>query len=125
MADVLIIDSNKSIRQMLTAGLTGFGFTVAEAESYQIAKDMMDGGDVPYVAIVDFERSNTSASEFLQYLQSPTYESIKIIVATVNSLSEEEQSRLGVNAVMTKPVDLSRLVKAVYLFHRPDTKDES
>lgn len=124
MADVLVVDANKSIRQMLTAGLTGFGFTVTEAESYQQAMDMMDNGDVPYVAIVDFERGNATAREFLQFLRDPAYKSMKTIVATVNSLSEEEQANLGVNAVMTKPVDLSKLVKAVYLYHRPDPKED-
>ncbi len=125
MADVLVVDANKSIRQMLTAGLTGFGFTVEEADSYQSAQALIDNGNIPSVAIVDFERSSGEARTFLNYLQSSDYPSLKIIVATVNSLSDEEQVELGVNAVMTKPVDLSRLVKAVYLYHRPDTRNES
>jgi len=123
MAEVLVVDANESIRQMLSAGLTGFGFTVVEADSYRQAVDVMADGDVPYVAIVDFERKNENASQFLKLLQqTPDYQSIKVIVATVNTLSDDEQDALGVNAVMTKPVDLSKLVKAVYLYHRPDAE---
>lgn|GEM_PF-1889090 len=121
MADVLVVDANQSIRQMFVAGLSGFGFTVQESESYQKAQAILNDGDVPYVAIVDFQRTNEEASAFLKYLQqTPEYSNIKVIVATVNQLSDDEQKALGVNAVMTKPVDLSKLVKAVYLYHRPD-----
>ena len=47
---------------------------------------------------------------------------MEVIVATVNTLTGGEQNALGVDAVLVKPVDLSQLVKAVYLFHRPSNK---
>jgi CheY-like chemotaxis protein len=105
---------------MLCAGLTGFGFSVAEASSYAEAQAQLEAGDIPPVAIVDFIRNNESAQGFVTLLRdTPDYQSIKVIVATINTLTTEEQSALGVDAVMVKPVDLSQLVKAVYLFHRP------
>ena len=118
--DVLVIDANQSIRMMLCTGLTGFGFSVMEAGSYAEAQAQLEAGDIPYVAIVDFLRNNESAQGFVTLLRdTPAYQSIKVIVATVNSLSTKEQNALGVDAVLVKPVDLSQLVKAVYLFHRP------
>ena len=123
MSDVLVIDANQSIRKMLCAGLKGFGFSVMEADSYTEAQRQLEGGDVPYVAIVDFLRNNDSAQEFVTLLRdTPAYQSVKVIIATVNSLTTEEQNALGVDAVMVKPVDLSQLVKAVYLFRRPEGK---
>lgn len=117
MPDVLVIDANQSIRKMLAAGLTGFGFSVMEADSYVEAQTQLEAGDIPLVAIVDFLRNNESAQGFVTLLRdTPAYQPIKVIVATVNSLSTEEQNALGVDAVMVKPVDLSQLVKAVYLF---------
>ncbi len=124
MTDVLVVDSAPSIRQLFVAGLTGFGFSVTDVESYQQAIDYIDAGNIPYVAIVDFHRNDATGKEFLQYLQqTPEYQKTKVIVTTVNSLTEDEQEELGVDAVMVKPVDFSKLVKAVYLFHRPDPKD--
>jgi len=123
VSDVLVIDANPSIRKMLCAGLTGFGFSVLEADSYAEAQTRLEAGDVPRVAIVDFLRNNDTSQGFLTLLRdTPAYQSIKVIIATVNSLTTEEQNALGVDAVMVKPVDLSQLVKAVYLFHRPERK---
>lgn len=119
--EVLVVDAAPAIRQMFVAGLTGFGFDVSDVESYQDARDFMEAGDIPYVAIVDFNRNDPTAKTFLQSLQTTAaYQKIKVIVTTVNSLTEDEQADLGVDAVMVKPVDFSKLVKAVYLFHRPD-----
>lgn len=121
--DVLVVDAAPAIRQMFVAGLTGFGFRVSDVESYQQAIDVMSSGDIPYVAIVDFSRNDETAKSFLQSLENtPEYQHVKVIVTTVNSLTEDEQAQLGVDAVMEKPVDFSKLVKAVYLFHRPDSK---
>ena len=117
MSDVLVIDANQSIRRMLCSGLSGFGFSVMEANSYAEAQTQLEAGDIPFVAIVDFIRNDESAQAFVELLRDTvTYQSVKVIVATVNSLSVEEQNALGVDAVMVKPVDLSQLVKAVYLF---------
>lgn len=123
MHDVLVIDSNQSIRKVLVAGLTGFGFSVIEADSYAEAEKQLIEENIPSVAIVDFTRDDTSARDFLNLLRTtPDYQTIKVIVATVNTLSSEEQHALGVDAVMVKPLDLSQLVKAVYLFRRPTGK---
>lgn len=124
MPEVMVIDANQSIRKMLCAGLTGFGFSVMEADSYAEAQIKLESGDIPFVVIVDFLRNNDSSQGFVTLLRdTPAYQSIKVIIATVNSLSTEEQNALGVDAVMVKPVDLSQLVKAVYLFHRPARKN--
>jgi len=115
--DVLVIDANQSIRNMLSAGLKGFGFSVIEAESYAEAQKQLEAGEIPLVAIVDFLRNNDAAKDFVTLLRdTPAYQQIKVIIATVNSLSTEEQNALGVDAVIVKPVDLSQLVKAVFLF---------
>ncbi len=117
MPDVLVIDANQSIRNMLSAGLKGFGFSVIEAESYAEAQKQLEAGEIPLVAIVDFLRNNDAAKDFVTLLRdTPAYQQIKVIIATVNSLSTEEQNALGVDAVIVKPVDLSQLVKAVFLF---------
>ncbi len=117
MPDVLVIDANQSIRNMLSAGLKGFGFSVIEADSYAEAQKHLEAGEIPRVAIVDFLRNNDAAKGFVTLLRdTPAYQPIKVIIATVNSLSTEEQNALGVDAVMVKPVDLSQLVKAVFLF---------
>jgi CheY-like chemotaxis protein len=115
--DVMVVDANQSIRMMLSAGLKGFGFSVIESESYKEAQTKLETGEIPLVAIVDFLRNDGSAKEFISLLRdTPAYQPIKVIIATVNSLSDEEQSALSVDAVMVKPVDLSQLVKVVYLF---------
>ena len=117
MPDVLVIDANQSIRNMLSAGLKGFGFSVMEVGSYAEAQKQLEAGEIPLVAIVDFLRNNDNAQGFVTLLRdTPAYQRIKVIIATVNSLSDEEQNALGVDAVMVKPVDLSQLVKAVFLF---------
>lgn len=121
MADVLVVDANQSIRKMYVAGLTGFGFSVAEADSHFAAQNLLEAGNIPKVIIADLVLSNAEGRDFLKLLQNtPEYQSIKVIVATVNSLTKEQQRGLGVDAVMVKPIDLSRLVKVVYLYHRPD-----
>ena len=117
MPDVMVIDANQSIRMMLSAGLKGFGFSVIEADSYEVAQVKFEAGEIPLVVIVDFLRNDDTAQEFITLLRdTPAYKSIKVIIATVNSLSDEEQNALSVDAVIVKPVDLSQLVKVVYLF---------
>jgi len=118
--DVLVIDSNQSIRKMLVAGLAGFGFTVMEADSYIQAQDLLEADNIPYVAIMDFTRNDPKAHSFVTLLRdTPDYQHIKVIIATVNTLSTNEQNELAVDAVLTKPIDVSQLVKAVYLYRRP------
>lgn len=118
--DVLVIDPNESIRKMLSAGLAGFGFMVKEANSHKQAQQQLEDGQRPFVAIVDFTRSDDAAKQFLMLLRdTPDYQYIKVLVATVNTLSVDEEKELAVDAVFVKPIDLSQLVKAVYLYRRP------
>ena len=125
MSDVLIVDANSAIRSMFVAGLSGFGFSVTEADSYSLAIEQLEAGDIPHVAIVDFTRDDESAQSFIERLRdTPAYQSTKVIITTVNSLSTEEQNALGVDAIMVKPVELAQLVKAVYLFRRPSGKND-
>ena len=123
MFDVLVIDSNQSIRKMLVAGLSGFGFHVGEATSYAEAQEQFEAGNIPFVAIVDFSRNDANAQQFVKLLRdTPEYQNIKVLIATVNTLTTVEQNELAVDAVLVKPIDLSQLVKAVYLYRRPTGK---
>lgn len=120
MFDVLVVDSNQSIRKMLVAGLSGFGFSVMDANTYVEAKQDLEAGKIPFVAIVDFMRNDEAAQQFVTLLRdTPEYQNIKVIIATVNTLTDVEQNELAVDAVLVKPIDLSQLVKAVYLYRRP------
>jgi len=121
--DVLVVDSNQSIRKMLVASLAGFGFHVAEATSYAEARQQFEADNLPYVAIVDFNRNDPDAQDFVKFLRdTPEYQNIRVLIATVNTLTEAEQNELAVDAVLVKPIDLSQLVKAVYLYRRPTGK---
>lgn len=122
MSDVLVVDSNQSIRKMYMAGLGGFGFRVAEAASPLDARKLLSTGEVsPSVIITDVSRNEPSGMEFIEFLHNdPAYQHIKVIVTTADSYIAEKKDELYADVVMVKPIDLSRLVKVVYLYRRPE-----
>jgi len=119
---VLVVDDNKSAREILCAMLTSFGFTVDEAHSGSTALDKIKRADAvePYQLIVmDWKMPGMDGIETTLLLQKDTTiaNQPKVIMATAYGKEEAVHAAEGVDLVhvLSKPVTASNIYDAIML----------
>jgi two-component system chemotaxis response regulator CheY len=110
---VLVIDDDRSIRELLRLHLANRGYDVA------VAEDAVVGGRLalsakPQLIIVDVNLPYLDGPEFVAALQSdPQTKDIPVVFLTSDADAGDRAGKLGVVAWLTKPIMADRLLDVV------------
>ncbi len=110
---VLVIDDDRSIRDLLSLHLANRGYDVA------VAEDAVVGGRLalsakPQLIIVDVNMPYLDGPDFVAALKSdPQTKDIPVVFLTSEDDMYERAGRLGAFACLTKPIMADRLLEVV------------
>lgn len=114
MSLVLIVDDNRVIRAMYAAGLSGYGFEVAEAAGLSHAKAYFQAGVMPKVVVLDLNLHDGNGTELVQYIRDELKrDDIKIVITTGSTIDPWKLFELGADVFVNKPIDLARLISMI------------
>jgi diguanylate cyclase (GGDEF)-like protein len=124
MSKILIVDDNVKTRKMLCRHLIKMGYEVSEAESGQIALEIIRD-ELPEVVLLDVMMPDMTGFEVCQQLRkTPQYELIYIIILTALTDNEYKIECLdqGADDYVTKPFDISELLARIRVGERTAIK---
>lgn len=110
---VLVIDDDRSIRDLLSLHLANRGYEVA------VAEDAVVGGRLalsakPQLIIVDVNMPYLDGPDFVAALKSdPQTKDIPVVFLTSEDDMHDRAGRLGAFACLTKPIMADRLLDVV------------
>jgi CheY-like chemotaxis protein len=108
---ILIADDDADTLDGLMEFLSGAGFRVVSARDGQAAMDLLVGGLVPMLLMVDIAMPHVAGNELLRYVQAdPVLRHVPVLIVTG---TPERAGRAVADAIVTKPVDLDRLLAQV------------
>jgi CheY-like chemotaxis protein len=121
---ILIADDDAATLDGLSEFLTEFGYRVVPARDGQEAMDVLLGGVVPILLVVDIAMPHVAGDGLLRYVQAdPVLRFIPVVVVTG---TPEHIGRAAADAILAKPVNLSlllahvrRLTALSYTAHAP------
>lgn len=116
MADrsVLVVGDDPELRTIYQEVLSDGGFKVVAARDGLDALEILDGGAMPCVMVLDLRMPRMSGWELADRLHADgRWRHVPLIVVAAYYRIAEEAERLGAHAWLQKPIDLSRLVGAV------------
>lgn len=110
---VLVVEDNDFVRMQIVSYLKGAAFTPVEAAEGEAALDRMADGNVD-LAVVDVRMEPMGGFEFIKVLRSRNIET-PVVLVTGDQTPDllEKAGKLGVSAVLMKPVEKDRLVHTV------------
>jgi CheY-like chemotaxis protein len=110
---VLVIDDDRSIRELLSLHLANRGYDVA------VAEDAIVGGKLalaakPQLIIIDVNMPYLDGPDFVAALKSdPLTSDIPVVFLTSDADVIDRASKLGAVACLTKPIMADRLLDVV------------
>ena len=109
-ADVLVVDDDADVRWTVAEVLRSAGFSVAEAEDGEIARDMLSTGSYRMV-LLDLRMPRRDGVSLIEAVG----EVPPVIVHSAYSLDASDRERLGSKVVdyLHKPVSPQKLLRAV------------
>lgn len=111
---VLAVDDTPSNLLLLSTLLEHLGMTVTPAASAEEALELVEQGLVPDLLLVDIQMPGMNGDELARCLRERggVWQRIPILALTAHAVSLEKESWLqaGINDVMIKPLDESRLI---------------
>lgn len=111
MSTVLVVEDNPAIRNMYGAGLSGFGYVVAEASNVDDAISYMASHEVPSIILLDLRLPGRSGRDLIQHIRQDLRRSdVKIIVVSATLNHSRDVLDMGIDASLSKPVDLRQLL---------------
>ena len=114
---ILIADDDAVTLDGLTEFLAEFGYRIAPARNGQEALNLLTGGLVPSLFIVDLAMPQLGGDELLKYVQSdPELRFVPVLVVTG---APERVGRTVADAVLEKPVNLALLLSQVQRLTAP------
>ena len=123
---ILLAEDNELNREVATVLLEARGATVFQAEDGEKAltafREHSEGSfDVILMDIMMPVMNGLEATKAIRHLQRPDAATIPIIALTANAFAEDEKKCLeaGMNAHLSKPIDMEKLCRMIYqLLHR-------
>ena len=110
---ILVVEDNDFVRMQLCRFLDDEGFVTLESTDGRDALNKMSRDDSD-MAIVDVRMEPVDGFEFVKILRSRGNQTpILIVTGDDNADILSEASRLGIAAVLRKPVQKDRLIKSV------------
>ncbi|WP_459946583.1 PAS domain-containing hybrid sensor histidine kinase/response regulator [Desulfocastanea catecholica] len=127
---VLVVDDNRSAREILASMLAFFGLRVDQAGSGEAALTLLEeaNDDDPYnLVIMDWMMPGMDGIETIRAIQSDTLlsEVPTIIMVTAYSRKKVSQStaEINISSFLTKPITPSTLLEAIMLAMRLEATD--
>jgi signal transduction histidine kinase/ligand-binding sensor domain-containing protein/CheY-like chemotaxis protein len=122
---VLVVDDDRSMREVTRRVLEKEGWVVSEAENGLLALDRIHEC-LPSLIILDLIMPEMDGFEFLEHLhQRPDWRAIPVIVSTAKDITEEDHRRLQgyVEKILEKGVhSLDEMVEEVREFMGPSVR---
>lgn len=124
---ILIVEDNEINLEIETELLTDLGFITETAENGKIAVDMVTAAEVGYydLVLMDIQMpvmDGRAAAEAIRKLSDKSKANIPIIALSANAFESDKRESIksGMNAHMTKPIEVDELMKtiAVALFNK-------
>jgi len=113
-AKILVVEDNDFVRMQIINFLKDASFETLEATEGGSALEMMATNDNIALAIVDVRMEPVGGFEFVKELRSKDIGTPVILVTgDQNTDLLEKAGKLGISAVLMKPVQKDRLVKTV------------
>jgi DNA-binding response OmpR family regulator len=110
MTLVLVVEDNRMLRTLYVAGLSGYGFQVAEAETLEDARQRLQTKPLPDTVLLDLQLPDGSGRELIQFVREElSWADLPIIVATGLRGEEDDLMAAGANAVLSKPIEFAVL----------------
>ena len=107
---ILVVDDERSLREMLSIVLGREGYEVATAENVGAALDQIRRGPVPDVLISDLRMPDGSGVDVLRALKERSPGSVGLLLTAFASADTAvEAMRLGAVDYLTKPFDVADL----------------
>ena len=114
MQTALIVEDNRIIRMMYSAGLAGYGYQVAEAQNMTEARSYLERAGAPKVLVLDLKLPDGNGMEIIRYIREHLgQQDTKIIVASGVEIAAEELYSLGADAFLPKPVELEEILESI------------
>lgn len=105
----------------MTEFLSEFGYRVAPARNGQEAMNLLTGGLVPSLFIVDLAMPQLGGDELLKYVQSdPELRFVPVLIVTG---APDKAARTIADVVLEKPVNLALLLAQVQRLTSPRRRD--
>jgi len=108
---ILIADDDPATVEGLRELLNEFGYKVVTAPDGQVAMNLLVGGLLPALLIVDIGMPNVAGDELLKYVQEDPY--LRHIPVIVITGAPERVGRAVADAVIEKPVNVIVLMAHV------------
>lgn len=111
---VLVVEDNDFVRMQLVSHLKGAGFDVVEASGGEEAFSHMLSDPAIALAVVDVKMEPVGGFEFITALRGER-KNTPVILVTGDQTPDilERAGKLGVAAVLMKPVEKDRFIKTV------------
>lgn len=111
---ILVVEDNDFVRMQIVSYLNDAAFDILEAAEGEAALEQMASNDNIDLAIVDIRMEPMGGFEFIKVLRSREI-ATPIILVTGDQTPDllEQAGKLGVGAVLMKPVEKDRLVNTV------------
>ncbi len=110
---ILLVDDNDEFRSILRTVLEGKGFLVGEAQDGKVALEEMTR-NIYNMAIVDLDMPRMNGLELTRHIKAGNSSfPVMMITAYASFYSPGDILAAGVDAFLQKPVDFSRLQKAI------------
>lgn len=110
---ILVVEDNDFVRMQLCSFVHDEGFDTIESTDGQQAQDMVSEEGV-VLALVDVRMEPVDGFEFIRNIRNRNIQTPVILVTGDDNMDLlSEASRLGVTAVLKKPVQKDRLIKVL------------
>lgn len=111
--NILVVEDNNDFRDLLCEMLGMLGHSVSDAESAELALDLLSA-DKPDLVITDLTLPGMSGAEFARQVHA-SHPEIKIILSSGYGLPLGDQLDFKVG-VLSKPYSLNQLIQALSQF---------
>ncbi|GAA4628852.1 response regulator [Cellulomonas oligotrophica] len=82
----LVIDDSRTMRKIVSRTLTDLGFSTVEAEDGQAALDVLESGDVPDLACIDWNMPVMDGLTFVTNVRAnPAWRGVTLMMVTTES----------------------------------------
>ncbi len=111
---ILVVEHNRMIRTMYTAGLAGYGHDVIEAQTVTEAHQLLRSGLAPDVVITEMRLPDGDGYDVMRLVEENTHRAeVRVILATSQDITAETSRELAADAYLPKPLGIVELLEAL------------
>ncbi len=112
---ILVVEDDFAIRETIAELLESEGYGVRRAANGAEALDRLHGEGLPSVILLDLMMPVMDGWEFRSRQRSdPALSGIPVVVLSADNALEQKVSNLGVQAWLSKPFEIDRLLDTIH-----------